>query len=1006
MRKIFIIYIFLLGVFSCLQAQEIKGKVFEKETSDPLIGVTVAIENSTAGTITDMDGAYSIRAKQGDVLIFSYLGMITQKIAVQNERVIDVYLSSDANVLDELVVVGYGKMRRKDLTGAISSIKGEDIQATTSGNVLGGLAGKLPGVQVVQNSGTPGGDVTVRIRGIGTINNADPLYVVDGMPVNSGIWFLNPNDIQSIDVLKDASATAIYGSRGANGVVMVTTKNGTKGKTQVSVDYSLGFQNVAKKYDLMNASQYASLHNDMRKNGGYDLNPDFANPESLGNGTDWLDEIFRTAPIHKLTATISGGNETVHSTSIGYYKQDGILMNTGYERVTLQSNIRSEVSPKFRFTSNIALSGEKRDNHDAYTVIANAMRILPTIPVYNENGDFAGPEGRADLNGNAMNPVGILKKENNTVDAYRGIANVSGEYDITDYLQIKTVLGAEAGYNYNNVFMPKYKWGNVEQTETKQDNSSSYEILTIWDNTLTFNKKFDKHLVTALVGTSFQNYTKKWMGAAGVGRASDHTTELDNALEATGVSGNRLEWSVMSYLGRINYSYDDKYFFTASLRADGSSRFGSQNRYGYFPSFSGAWTISNEDFMKGNGVFDFLKLRAGYGHTGNQLIDNYIYTERLDAKGQYNFGSSATSSSTTVGTIYPYRLSNPKIRWESVEQYNAGVDMSFLNNRISVTADFYLKNTRDMLTRVPVPQTSGYSLITTDNPYINVGKVRNTGMEFSVNTINFDSDNFKWNTGFNIAFNKNKVLKLGEGGDIFEYLHLIRENEAINVFYGYKMDHIYQNLDDVFTGPSMGNRAPNRESHDPTKYTSPGDIAFKKYTDGDVVSEQDRVIIGSPHPKFTAGLSNNISYKNIDFSFFLQGVYGNKIWNEIRREQESMSTTYNQLKSTLNRWNGEGSSYSMPRAIYADPNDNNRRSDRYVEDGSFLKLKNVNLGYRLPSKWIKPLSLQAVKIYANIDNLFTITDYSGLDPEVGVNGYDYVIYPPARTFMFGINVNF
>lgn len=1005
MKRVFLTYLFLCSMLGNILAQEITGKVLEQGTSEPLIGVSVSVENSTKGTITGLDGSYSVPAKKGDVLVFSYIGMITQKVTVQNEKMINVHLSQNENMLEELVVVGYGTMRKEDLTGAISSLKGKDIQATTSSNALEGIAGKLPGVQVVQNSGTPGGDVTIRIRGIGTINNADPLYVVDGMPVNGGIWFLNSNDIQSIDVLKDASATAIYGSRGANGVVMVTTKKGIKGKTQVSVDYSYGFQKIAKKYDMMNAADYAALHNEMRKNAGFELNPAFANPSSLGNGTDWLNQIFETAPIHKVSATISGGNKTVHTTSLGYYKQDGILKSTGYEKVTLQSNLRSEISSKFRLTTNIALSGEKRDNQDAYTVIANAMRILPSIPVYDGDNNYGGPTGSSELNGSAINPVGILNTQTNTANAYRGIANVSGEYDITSFLQFKTVVGVEAGYNYNDSYIPKYKWGNAQQDETKQTTSSAYEVLTVWDNTLTFNKTFNKHAITALVGTSFQNYTKRWLSASGTGRSSDATVELDNALKAESVGGNRSDWAIMSYLGRINYSYDNRYFLTASLRADGSSRFGPKNRYGYFPSFSGAWTISNEDFMQDNKILSFLKLRAGYGMTGNQLIDNFIYTDRLDALGQYNFGSSSNSSSNTVGLIYPDKLSNPDIKWESVEQYNLGIDMAFLNSRISFTADFYLKNTNDMLTQVPVPQTSGSSLNSADWPYVNIGKVRNTGMEFSINTVNFETKDFKWNTGFNIAFNKNKVINIG-GSDIFEYLLLLREGEPINVFYGYAVDHIYQNLDDVFTGPAMEMRASDKNSHNSQTNTSPGDIAFKKFTDGNVITEKDRTIIGNPHPKFTAGLNNSISYKNIDISFFLQAVYGNEIFNEIRREHESMSTTYNQLASTSNRWTGENSSYSMPRAIYADPNDNNRRSDRYVENGSFLKLRNLNIAYRLPERWTKSLSLQGAKIYANIDNLFTITKYSGLDPEVGVNGYDYVIYPPARTFMFGVNINF
>jgi TonB-linked SusC/RagA family outer membrane protein len=757
---------------------------------------------------------------------------------------------------------------------------------------------------------------------------------------------------------------------------------------------------------MMDASQYAALHNEMRTNAGgaaagFDLNPLFADPQSLGAGTNWLDEIFGQAQMQKVAVSIAGGDKVIHSTSLGYYKQDGVLKNTGYDRVTLQSNIRSELFNKFRITSNIALSGEARNVQDAYTVIANAMRILPHVPVRDENGNFTGPLGRADLNGQAINPVAIVETQTNKTNTFRGVANVSGEYDITDYLQFKTTAGTETGFDFNNTFYPKFKWGNYQQNETSQSGSSAYEMLLIWDNTLTFNKKFGKHSLTALAGTSFQDYTKRWLNATGVGRASDMTTELDNALEAKSVGGNRSDWATMSYLGRVNYSYDNRYFLTASIRADGSSRFGPENRFGYFPSFSGAWTVSNEDFMKNISAINFLKLRLGYGQTGNQLIDNYIYSDKLEVEGQYNFGSSRGFPSIPVGIIYPNKLSNPAVKWESVEQYNAGVDVSFLNNRISFTADFYLKNTNDMLTRVPVPQTSGYSLSSGDWPYMNIGKVRNTGMEFTVNTTNVDTKDFRWESGFNIAFNKNKVVDVG-GVDIYGTNSII-EGEPINVFYGYAVDHVYQNIDDVFTGPAMENRAADRAHFNPALNTAPGDIAFKKFTSGEVLTDSDRVIIGSPHPVFTAGLNNTLSYKNVDLSFFIQAVYGNEIFNHVRLEHEGMATTFNQLASTANRWTGEGTSYDMPRAVYADPNNNIRVSDRFLEDGSFLKIRNVTLSYNLPKQWTK---VMRVKVYANIDNLVTLTHYSGLDPEVGINGYDNFIYPPARTVLFGINVKF
>ncbi len=1004
MKKILFTCMLLLG-FLISHAQQITGKVLDKENSEPLIGVSISIEGSTSGTITDIDGNYSIVAKEGDVLIFSYIGMLSQKATVGKNKNITVYLSPNSQVLDEVVAVGYGTMRRKDLTGAISSLSGTEVEKTTSSSALGGLAGKLPGVQVIQNSGTPGGDISIRVRGVGTINGADPLYVVDGVPVSGGIWYLNPSDIQTIDVLKDASATAIYGARGANGVVMVTTKKGMKGQNVATVDYSYGFQKVAKLYDMMNASQYAALHNDMRTNAAEPLNPAFADPQSLGAGTDWLDQIFHTAPMQKVTASMSGGDKTLYSVSASYYQQDGVLKNTGYDRVTMQANLQTEFNSKFRLSTNMMFSGEKRDQQDAYTVIENAMRILPNIPVYDENGNFAGPTGSAPLNGDAINPVGIISTQTNQTDAYRGLANISLEYDITDWLQFKTLGGTEAGYGYTNNFYPKYKWGNAQMEETKQTGNSSYDVLLLWDNTLTFKKKIDKHSINAFVGTSFQDFKNRWVGATGVGRASDGVKELTNALKADKVDGSSSGWAMMSYMGRINYIYDNKYNITASLRADGSSIFGENNQYGYFPSFAGAWTASNEGFMKDIKTIDFLKLRIGYGVVGNQDMTPYIALDRLDVKGQYNFGSARGFNSVAVGTIYPYMLSNKNLQWEETKQFNIGFDMAILESRISFTTDFYSRTLDKMMVPAPVPQTSGFTLEKENNPNQNIGKARNMGVEFTINTINFQTKDFNWTTGLNLAFNKNEILDLKDN-QLLEYYTLEKKGYPIHAFYGYAVDHIYQNVDDVFSGPAMENRAADRSLYDPTKGTAPGDIAFRKFTEGDVLTDEDRVVIGDPNPWFTGGLNNSITYKNLDFSFMFQAVYGNEIFNEVRMTHEGMSATYNQFTSTLNRWTGEGKSYDMPRAVYADPNKNNRPSDRFVEDGSYLKLKNVTIGYKLPGKWLNPLSIESLRIYANMDNLLTFTNYSGLDPEVGPYGKDNVIYPPSRTFLFGVNVQF
>lgn len=987
------------------QFRPVKGKVLD-EKGEAVIGANIILKGTQIGTVTDTDGNFTLEVPSLDgTLQVSFMGFDTREIAISGKTQLRITLVEDSKLLDEVVVVGYGTMRKNDVTGSIVSVKGGELTKGATSSVEQALSGKMAGVQVVQSSGAPGGDVAILIRGVGTINSAAPLYVVDGVPINGGMWYLNPADIETIDVLKDASATAIYGSRGANGVVMVTTKQAKQGKTEISLDYSYGIQKTIKSFDMLNASEFAQLHNEMRTNAGVSLNPAFADPESLGTGTDWVSPLYRDAGMHKVNLSMLGGNSKInHATSLGYYKQDGTMKSTDFERINLQSNIVSELTSRFRVTANVNLSTEQRHEQPTYTVVENSLRMLPSIPIYDESGQFTGPTGSAEWNGNALNSVGIISTQKYRMRGFRMLANISGELELIKGLKLKTVGGAEMGYEYRNTFIPKYKWGNNQQENTTQSLSSAYEMQYLWDNTLTYDKAFGKHKVNAMIGTSFQKYKRESMSAAGSGRASDMTTELDNALKATDVGGNSYESALMSYMARAHYSYDNRYFFTATFRADGSSKFGSDNRFGYFPSFSGAWTISNEEFMKDQKVLSMLKLRLGYGQTGNQNIGAYIFADKLEVAGVYNFGSQRGFESTTVPLIYPYKLSNPGIKWESTEQYNVGLDFGFLDGRIMVNFDAYIKNTNNMLTKRYVPQTSGMSLELGDMPAVNIGKVRNKGLEITLNTQNFVGE-FKWDTNFNISFNKNEVIKLG-GSDINEGINLIREGYPIRSFYGYKMGGIYQNLDQVFTGPVMENRASDKGSHNSKTNTSPGDIYFLDVEEDGVINDKDRTIIGNPQPDFIFGFNNSLRYKNFDLSFFFQGAYGNDIWNAVRVSHEGMESTYNQFRTVLGRWNGEGTSYDMPRAIYADPNRNNRASTRFLEDGSYIKLKNVMLGYRFTQPILKKIAMNSLRIYVSVDNLFTITDYSGLDPEVGMWGFDNVIYPTSRTYMFGASINF
>lgn len=996
------------GISNVTQQQQTVKGIIKGPDGLPVIAANISQKGTNNATITDLNGNFTLNVTgRQPVLVISYIGYVTTEVNVSGRAFVEVVLQEDVAALDEVVVVGYGTMRKKDVTGAVSSVRSGEITKNATSNVMQAIAGKMSGVQVVQNSGTPGGDVSILIRGVGTINDASPLYVIDGVPVSGGMWYLNPNDVESIDVLKDASATAIYGSRGANGVVMVTTKQAQEGHTEINFDYSYGIQHSAKTYKMLDASQYAALHNEMRTNAGpeYSLNPAFADPESLGAGTDWMDAIFRTAPMQKVNLSMLGGNQKIsHATSLGYYTQDGIMKNSSYNRLSLQSNISSKLASNIIVRANVNLSAENRRTQPVSTVIQNAMRILPSIPIYDDNGEYAGPTGNAEWNGNALNPVAIINEQNYRMKGFRMLSNISLEWEIIKGLKFKTTGGAELGYDYNNSYIPKYKWGMNESKNTMQTVTSAYEQLYLWDNTLNYDKAFGKHRINAMIGTSYQEYKKESVSAAGSGRASELTTELDNATKATDVGGNSYRWALMSYMARLHYSYDDRYLLTATFRADGSSKFGKDNRFGYFPSFAAAWNIGNEAFMQSVKPVSLLKLRAGYGQTGNQNIGAYAFADKLSVNGVYNFGSQRGFESNLVNLIYPYLLSNPSVKWESVEQYNVGLDIGFLQNRIVANLDFYVKNTRDMLTKKPVPQTSGTSLEQADWPPVNIGKVLNRGFEFTVNTKNFVGE-FKWETSLNMSFNHNEVVSIG-GPEILNGVSLIREGQPINSFYGYELGGIYQTLDEVFTGPVMENRAPDKASHNPYKNTSPGDMWFVDVDGNGEINDLDRTVIGNPSPDCIFGFNNTFSYKNFDLSIFFQGALGNQVWNGVRASHESMNSTYNQLATTLERWTGEGSSYSMPRAIYADPNNNSRASTRWLEDGAYAKLKNLTFGYTLPEKWIRKAKMKALRLYVSLDNLCTITNYSGLDPEAGLSGLDYGVYPSARTYMFGVSVKF
>lgn len=903
-------------------------------TGEPVIGANVIQEGTSNGSITDIDGKFSLSIPKGSVLVISYIGYASQNVTVTGNQPLVITLKDDTELLDEVVVVGYGTMKKSDLTGAVGSVGAKDMKNSPISNVGQALQGKVAGLQII-DSGKPGDNVTIRVRGIGSINDSNPLIVIDGVPTDLGLNSINMADVERVDVLKDASATAIYGSRGANGVVMVTTRKGESGKGKLSFSANWAVQNVTNQPEMLNASQYAAYSNDMLSAAGQTTNPLWADPSSLTSSTDWLDEMFRTGLSQNYTVSYSGGNEKSHYyVSGGFLEQKGVVESVKYRRFTFQANTDSQVLNWLKFSNNLTFSTDTKTS-GSYDV-AGAMKALPTQPVKTDEGDWS----------------------------------------------------------YHEDLYPKYDWtASGEAGETSKYQSSDKSFTYLWDNYFTFNKDFGKHHLDAMVGSSAQWNKYNYMNGNVSGFLFNEFSQLTNAKEITSLTGSMSEWALLSYMARVNYSFDDKYLVTATVRRDGSSRFGENNRWGTFPSVSLAWRISKESWFPQSEVVSDLKLRAGYGVTGNQAsIGNYDFAALFDIR-KYAFGGEVVDALTTTS------LYNPDIRWEAIHQANIGVDLSLFNSRVNLSLDAYVKNTKDMLVSASVPITAGFDE-TVSSCQTNAGKVRNKGVELALHTYNFVGGDFNWDTSLNLTYNTNEIVDLNSNIPMFrneiagENVIRLANGFPINTFYGYVTDGIFQNWEEV-----------NSHAFQSTE-TSPGDIRFKDLNNDGKINEDDRTVIGNPSPKWIFSMNNNLSYKGFDLSIYLQGVSGNDIFNANNITNEGMAGAANQTTAVLNRWTGEGTSYVMPRAVLNDPAKNNRVSGRWVEDGSYLRIKNITLGYNFPKKWIKKLTLENARLFVSCDNVATITGYSGFDPEVDINGIDNNRYPISRTLSLGVNFNF
>ena len=963
----------------CMFAQQITVQgVVKDQTGETVIGASVMEKGTTNGTITGIDGDFSLNMSPNGTLVVSFVGYKTQEVQVKGQKQLQVVLSEDAEMLDEVVVIGYGTMKKSDLTGAVSSIGNKDIKDSPVSNLGQAIQGKISGVQIV-DAGKPGDNVSIKIRGLGSINNCDPLVVIDGVPTDLGLSSLNMADVERLDVLKDASATAIYGSRGANGVVMITTKRGTEGKGKLAVSANYSFQYATNVPSLLNAAQYAELSNDMMVNSGRNPNPEWANPSELGAGTDWMDELLRTGVMQNYTVSYSGGNEkSLYYVSGGFLDQSGIVKSVNYRRFTFQSNSDAQVLKWLKFSNNITFSDDTKKS-GSYN-IGDALKALPIYPVKNEDGSWSGPDGNSEWYGSTRNPIGPTELNKSQTDGYNFLANLTAELTFTKWLKFKSTFGYDAKFWFIDNFTPKYNWKPTPTEETSRYKSDNKSFTYLWDNYFLFDHTFaEKHRVGLMAGMSAQWNTNYYLNAQKNVFMFDNVHEMDNGEEMYAIGGNETEWALLSYMARVNYSYEDRYLLTATIRRDGSSRFGKKHRWGTFPSVSVAWRASQEKWFPKNDYINDLKVRAGYGVTGSQAsVGNYSYLASYNTS-VYPFGISSGNQTALVSST----LANPYIHWEEVAQTNIGFDASLFNSRDMFSIDAYLKETRDML-------------VTTTNT--NAGKVRNQGIEMSLHTINLTGE-LGWETNVTATYNKNKIKDLNSDVPYYinqinnSYVTMLAKDYPINVFYGYVTDGIFQNQSEVNT-------------HAVQPGAEPGDIRFRDLNNDGVINDSDRTVIGNPNPSWLFSMNNSLSYKGFELSVFLQGIAGNKIYNANNIDNTGMAAAYNQTTDVLKRWQGEGTSNSMPRAVFGDPNQNTRVSDRFVENGSYLRLKNITLSYTFPKQWLQKAQIENARLSLSCENVATITGYSGFDPEVGINGIDQNRYPISRTFSLGLNFNF
>jgi len=993
------------GMSVSAQVRTIKGTVTAADTKETLPGATILVKGTTVGAVSDLDGKYSIKTSEASpVLVFSFIGYATQEIAAGSNSVVDAVLTPKKTTLDEVVVIGYGTVRKSDLSGSVGSVKSEDITKITALNPVQSLQGIVAGVQVTSTSGDPGASPVVRIRGVGTFNNSSPIYVVDGI-IMDDISFLNSADITSMEILKDASSTAIYGSRGANGVIMVTTKQGKigLGKTAYSFTGEVGIQHLAKKIDLLNGHDFAMISNE--------INPGTYNNLDAVPNTDWQKLLFRSsAPIYNFQLSASGATKAMqYYISGGYFKQEGIIDRSKYERITLQMNNTFQLSPFVKLGNTLTFSPYSQ--RVAPDVTYAVYRAKPTLVPYYADGSFASVPG-------VGNPLADLANSNNFNKGLKGVGNLYAEINFLKSFTVKSSFGVDASYNKSENFTPQFTVYNADGTISQQQHPLSTlskgvsdNLTWLWENTLTYQKEIKKHSINAVFGYTMQNTSSSAMGMFGSNilrndpnfwyiypnNIYDPTNNVNNIGAVYDNVDASMNYSMISYLFRVNYVFNKRYILTATFRSDGSSKFNENNRFASFPSFAAAWNISQENFMKNLTVVSKLKVRGSWGKLGNDKISYDKRYAQVESNIVTIFG---TNSSPNSGASYGVN-GNPALKWEVTTQTDLGLEFGLFGDRLTGEFDYYNKKTDDILIDLSTPGYYGNG--PSQKVTYNAASVVNRGFEF----------NLGWRdkigkVGYHVSVNgttiHNEVLKIGGnagvdsvliGGYLGNGIPVTRSKVGlpIGAFYGYQTNGIFQTQAEL-----------NAYAHDPQ--AGVGDLRFVDINGDGKIDGRDRTYIGSPIPTFIFGCNLGVEFKGLDFSMNIQGQTGNKIFNAKNMVRPD---PYNFESSVLNRWTGPGTSTTEPRASFGGYN--YTASDHFIQDGSFIRLRNVILGYTLPTGWSKKIAMQTIRVYVKADNVVTLTKYTGYTPEIGSgsvisNGIDSGIYPITAVYSFGVNLNF